>query len=143
MIVLMGLLLITCNQQSTKAIAFENDLTKLENDWMHAMMSRDQSKLDEIVATEFTVTGMKYLDTPAVSRNMWMQNTMQNLKIDSVHFINIKVSTVDDVGIVRAQFFWSGAYDTDHFSDTTSFVDTWIKKESGWRVVSRIVTDPD
>jgi hypothetical protein len=63
------------------------------------------------------------------------------MKVDSVQFIKMKVSTIDDIGIVKAQFYWSGTYDEDRFSDTTSFVDTWIKRDGGWRVVSRIVTE--
>jgi hypothetical protein len=108
---------------------------------MHAMMKRDQPVLDQLVAPEFTVTGMKYMDSAAVTRSIWMQNTMQDLKIDSVHFLKIKVNTTDEVGIVKAQFFWSGGYDESHFSDTTSFVDTWVKRNDDWRVVSRIITD--
>jgi hypothetical protein len=121
--------------------AVNDDLAKVENDWMYAMMNQDKAVLDEIVAPEFTVTGMKFLDSAAVTRGMWMQNVMQDMKVDSVHFIKMKVSTIDDIGIVKAQFYWSGTYDEDRFSDTTSFVDTWIKRDGGWRVVSRIVTE--
>jgi hypothetical protein len=108
---------------------------------MHATIKRDQAALDELVAPEFTVSGMKYIDSAIVTRSVWMQNILQDMKIDSAHFIKTKINTIDDVGIVRAQFYWSGVYGEDHFSDTTSFVDTWIKRGGGWRVVSRIVTD--
>ena len=83
----------------------------------------------------------EYIDSAAVTRNMWMYNTLHDLKIDSVHFIKAKATTVDDVGIVKAHFYWSGSYDEERFSDSTSFVDTWIKRYSGWQVVSRIITD--
>ena len=105
------------------------------------MMKKDQQALNQLLAPEFTVTGMKYIDSPAVTRNMWLHNTMQNMKIDSVHFINIKTSTVNDIAIVRAVFYWSGSYDEDHFSDTTSFVDTWTNRNGYWQVVSRVITD--
>ncbi len=134
-------LIAACNQNNTVQKPVNNDLTQLENDWMHAMMKKDQSTLNELMATEFTMSGMKYIDSPAVSRNMWMRNTMNDLKIDSVHFVNIKVKTVNDVGIVRSYLFWSGSYDEDHFSDTSLYIDTWIKNENGWQVVSRITTE--
>lgn len=116
------------------------DLAQVEKEWMYAMMKRDQSRLDEIVAPEFTVTGMNFMDSAAVTRGMWMQNVMQDMEIDSVHFIKTKVNTIGDVGIVRAQFYWSGTYGDDRFSDTTSLIDTWINR-GGWRVVSRIMTE--
>jgi hypothetical protein len=108
---------------------------------MHAMMKRDQVRLNELVAPEFTVTGMKYIDSPAVTRSVWIHNIMQDMKIDSVHFIKTKVAALTDVGIVRAKFYWSGAYDGDPFADSTSFVDTWVRRSAGWQVVSRVVTD--
>ena len=118
-----------------------NDRSQSENDWMQAMMKRDRPRLEELLAPEFTVTGMKYIDSAAVTRNMWMYNTLHDLKIDSIHFIKAKATTIDDIGIVKAHFYWSGSYDEDRFSDSTSFVDTWIKRYSGWQVVSRIITD--
>lgn len=136
----LAFLIASCGENNNQK-KISGDLVQLENDWMHAMMNRDQAVLDQLVAPEFTVTGMKYMDSAAVTRSMWMQNTMQDLKIDSVHFLKIKVNTTDEVGIVKAQFFWSGGYGESHFADTTSFVDTWIKRNGDWRVVSRIITD--
>lgn len=134
-----GMLLVACGNNNSPSMS--TDLTQLENDWMRAMMKKDKPVLDQLVAPEFTVTGMKYLDSAAVTRSVWMQNTMQDLKIDSVHFLKIKVNTTDEVGVVRAQFYWSGAYGETHFADTTSFVDTWVKRAGDWRVVSRVITD--
>jgi hypothetical protein len=135
---IIGFLLAACGGNTQ---TMSNDLKQLENDWMHATMKKDKAILDQLVAPEFTLTGMKYLDSAAVTRSMWMQNTMQDLKIDSGHFLNMKVTTTDEVGIVRAQFFWSGAYAASKFADTTSFVDTWVKRSGDWRVISRIITD--
>ena len=134
-------LLAACGGNSNQQKSTSNDLAQLENDWMHATMKRDQSFLNEIVAPEFTLSGMKYIDSPAVTRTMWMYNTMNNLKIDSVHFIKTKVSTIQDVGIVKAEFYWSGSYDERPFADSTSFVDTWVKRNGAWTVISRVMTD--
>jgi len=140
MFLLLALFIMACNN-STDQKPVSSDLGQLENDWMQATMKRDRSFLDQVVAPEFTVSGMKYIDSANVTRTVWMTNVMKDLTIDSVNFINKKVSTIDNVGIVKALFYWSGSYGQDHFSDTTSFVDTWIKRNGDWRVVSRIITD--
>jgi hypothetical protein len=140
MISLLGFVMVECGENNDKKTV-SSDLAQLENDWMHAMMKRDRSFLDQVVAPEFTVTGIKYMDSAAVTRTVWMTNVMQDLTIDSVHFINTKVSTIGDIGIVRAQFYWSGTYGQDRFSDTTSFIDTWVKRNGDWRVVSRVMAD--
>jgi hypothetical protein len=133
--------IIACSGDTNSGNASTNDLTQLENDWMHAMMKRDRSTLEQLVAQEFTVTGMKYIDSPAVTRNVWMNDVIQKLKVDSVHFLNIKTTTVGDAGVVRGLLYWSGSYGEDRFSDTTSFVDTWLKRTNDWKVISRVVTD--
>lgn len=133
-------LIVSCGESNMQKPA-NDDLVQIENDWMQAMMKRDKSVLEELVAPEFTVSGMNYFDSAAVTRSVWMKNILQDMEIDSVRFINTRVSTIDNIGIVRAQFYWSGVYGEDRFSDSTSFVDTWIKKGNRWRVVSRIVTE--
>lgn len=130
----------SCGENTTSK-PIENDLTKLENEWMNAMMQRDRPKLDELVAPQFSLSGMKDIDSAAVPRGMWMQNTLNDLKVDSVRFLKIKATTISDVGIVRARFYWSGTYDDDHFADSASLVDTWIKNENGWQVVNRVMMD--
>jgi hypothetical protein len=129
----------SCSENNTQKRS--DDLVQIENDWMHAMMKKGKPVLEELVAPEFTVTGMKYMDSAAVTRSMWMQNIMQDMKIDSVHFLKIKPITTEEAGIVKAQFYWSGSYGETHFADTLSFVDTWVKRNGDWRVVSRIITD--
>ena len=131
---LIGFLLASCVDKTTPATS--QDLTQLENDWMHAMMKKDKAVLEQLVTSEFTVTGMKYIDSAAVTRSIWMQNTLQDLKIDSVHFLKMKVNTTAEVGIVRAEFYWSSSITESHFADTTSFVDTWVKRNGDWRVVT-------
>jgi hypothetical protein len=128
-----------CGENNNKKNS--GDLVELENDWMHAMAKKDKPVLDQLVAPEFTVTGMKYIDSAAVTRSMWMQNILQDMRIDTVHFLKIKPTTTEEVGIVKAQFYWSGSYGESHFADTLSFVDTWVKRSGDWRVVSRIITD--
>ena len=129
-----------CNQSQENNVT-ENDLLKLENDWMNAMMKKDSSTLDKIVAPEFTLSGAKQLDRPAVPRVTWMKNAMKNMKIDSVHFINSKVNIIDNIAIVKASFFWKGAFDKEVFADTTFLIDTWMKTKHGWQVVSRVIAE--
>jgi len=132
---------IGCNSSSQDDKPLSSDLVQLENQFSQAVATRDHATLDRIVTPEFTVTGIKYMDSAAVTRSVWMTNIMQDMMIDSVHFINIKASSVDDVGIVRARFYWKGTYADQPFSDTTSFVDAWIKRNGDWRIVSRVIVD--
>jgi hypothetical protein len=127
--------------QNEKKESNEQEIKKLSNDWMIATMKRDEKTLNKIVAAEFKLGGTD-LNNPALPREIWMKNTMENLKIDSINYINMKVDIIDNVAIVQSVFYWSVAFhDMPAKKDTVNLVDTWIKRDHGWQVVSRLVVD--
>jgi hypothetical protein len=135
------LLLSSVNAQSEKKTTNEEEIKKLSNDWMMAAMKRDEKTLNKIVATEFKLGGTD-LNNPALPREVWMKNTMENLKIDSINYIKIQVDVIDDVAIVQSSFYWSVAFrDMPAKKSTVNLIDTWIKRSQGWQVVSRLVAD--
>jgi len=119
----------------------EQILTKLSNDWMTATMNKDENILNQIVAPEFTLGGTDF-ENPSIPRMLWMKNTMENLQIDTVKYIQLKVNVIDDVAIVQSVFYWSVAFKGGPMTeDTVNLVDTWLQREKGWQVVSRLVVD--
>ena len=127
------------NQNNSK----EQEIRKLMNDWMIAVMKRDEKTLNQIVAPEYKLDGTYPFDKPPLSREMWMINTMQHLKVDSVHYYDMKVDVIDNVAIVQSKFYWAGKFDNEPpFVDSTCvLVDTWMKRKQGWQVVSRLRVD--
>jgi hypothetical protein len=106
---------------------------------MRAAMTRDEKTLNMIVAPEFKLGGTD-LDKPGLPREIWMKNTMENLKIDSVDYIKMQVDIVDNVAIVCSRFYWSVSFrGSPAKEDTVNLVDTWIKRGDVWQVVSRLV----
>ena len=135
------LLISSAVAQNEKSLTIEQELKKLSNDWMTATMNRDEKTLNKIVATTFKLGGTD-LDNPGISRDFWMKNTMENIAIDSIHYIRMKVDVIDNVAIVQSELYWSVAFlDMPAKKDTVNLVDTWIKKGKSWQVVSRLVVD--
>jgi hypothetical protein len=67
---------------------------------------------------------------------------MENLKIDSVNYLKMKADIIENVAIVQSTFYWSVAFGSNPVNkDIVNLVDTWIKREQGWQVVSRLVVD--
>ena len=127
--------------QNEKSAAIEQEIKKLSNDWMTAAMNRDEKTLNKIVATTFRLGGTD-LDNPGISREVWMKNTMENLVIDSIHYIRMRVDVTDHVAIVQSELYWSVAFlDMPVKKDTVNLIDTWIKRGRAWQVVSRLVVD--
>ncbi len=127
--------------QNVKSSTIEQELKKLSNDWMTATMNRDEKTLNKIVATAFKLGGTD-LDNPGISRDIWMKNTMENIVIDSIHYIRMKVDVIDNVAIVQSELYWSVTFlEMPAKKDTVNLVDTWVKKGKSWQVVSRLVVD--
>ncbi len=136
------LLIITfVNAQNEKKEINEQEIKKLSNNWMTATMNRDEKALNKIVASEFKLGGTDF-DNPALPREIWMKNTMENIKIDSINYIKMQVDIIDNVAIVQSIFYWSASFrDMPAKKDTLNLVDTWIKRNQVWQVVSRLVVD--
>jgi hypothetical protein len=134
-------LVFSASAQNEKKLSTEQELKKLSNDWMIATMKRDEKTLNKIVAAEFKLGGTD-LNNPPLPREIWMKNTMENLKIDSINYINMKVDIIENVAIVQSVFYWSVAFKgMPAKKDTVNLIDTWIKRDQGWQVVSRLVVD--
>jgi hypothetical protein len=66
---------------------------------------------------------------------------MENLKIDSISYINMRIQVIDQVAIVHSSLYWSVSFrDMPARKDTVTLVDTWLKRGQSWQVVSRIVS---
>jgi len=114
--------------QNEKKTSNEQEIKKLSNDWMIAAKSRDEKTLNKIVGAEFKLGGTD-LDQPGLPREIWMKNTMENLKIDSINYIKMLVEVIDNVAIVQSTFYWSVSFrDMPAKKDTVNLVDTWIKR---------------
>jgi|SRR6478736_156876 len=120
----------------------KKEIEKLSTDWMRATMNRDEKTLNKIVAAEFKLGGTD-LDKPGLPRDVWMKNTMENLKIDSINYIKMRVDIIDNVAVVQSIFYWSAAFrDSPAVPATVNLIDTWINRGGqGWQVVSRLVVD--
>ena len=135
------LLVTLINAQNDKKEINEQEIKKLSNDWMTATKNRDEKTLNKIVAAEFKLGGTNF-DNPGLPREIWMKNTMENIKIDSVNYIKMQVDVIDNVAIVQSIFYWSASFrDMPVKKDTLNLVDTWIKRDKVWQVVSRLVVD--
>ena len=116
-------------------------ILQLEQKWMDAMKARDEATLNQLVGAEFALAGISDLDRLPVPRATWMDNTLHHLKVESVSFDKTKIHIFGDTAIVQAVFTWKGAFDDEHFIDTTLLIDTWLRRGGSWQVVSRLVSD--
>lgn len=132
------------SQSGNKVNDAEQEIRKLSNDWMRAAIDKDRKTLDRLVAPEFVLGGTDF-DNPnlkTLSRDTWMKNTMEKLKVDSFRYDKMQVRIIDNVAIVLCTFYWSYSFlGGPAQSATGNGVDTWMKRKKGWQVVNRLVVD--
>lgn len=117
----------------------EQALLKAEDAWMAAMQRRDRSALEQFLAPEFTLGGLGDPERDPLPRKVWLDNAVAHLKVDAVHFDQSRATVWGDTAQVHAVFSWSGAYDGEAFTDKVTLIDTWVRREGRWQVVSRLV----
>lgn len=141
---LTGFLFVLASYAGAQTSSHVNDeqlLKSLSNQWMQATMKRDLKLLDQLVAPEFQLGGSD-LSMPGLPRAVWIKNTLENIKIDSVNYLSMRVRVVENVAVVQSKFFWSFSFQNQPArKDTVNLVDTWIKRRQGWQVMSRLVVE--
>ncbi|MDQ0466090.1 hypothetical protein QO010_003883 [Caulobacter ginsengisoli] len=117
----------------------EKALLQAEDGWMAAMQRRDRSALERYLAPEFSLGGIGEPERDPLPRAVWLGNAIEHLKVDTVRFDQSRVTVWGDTAQVHAIFTWSGAYEGEAFTDKVTLIDTWVRRDGRWQVVSRLV----
>ena len=116
------------------AQSVEQQVTKLENDWVKAMIAKDYAVLDRVMADDFTVSGDP--DGSVGTKAQLISSIKSGESVTtSYKYADLKVRVYGNAAIVTGlQTFVSTLKGKDH-SGTFRFTDTWIKKGDSWQCV--------
>lgn len=124
--------------QATDSASMDSIKT-LEQDWADAVRTRDSATLESLVAANFSLSDEASANPP-VPRSTWMDNTLHNLKVDSIRLSNQKVVVKGDTATATLDFFWAGQFKTlPPFRDSTTLTDTWVRSGNAWQVHRRVL----
>ena len=113
----------------------EAELVTLTNAWTDAINTKDRSKLDELMAPEYTLYGWSgELRAP---RLQWLDNLFNHVKIRENTLRELSPRVYGDFAIVTSVGTWAGTWDGEPFNQKTIVVDTWRRINGRWRVVTR------
>ena len=125
---------------SSPSRSIADSVRTLEQVWADAVRTRDSSALERLVAPDFTVASAVDTTTPPLPRAVWMQNTLQRLRVDSIRLSPARVTVGGDTALATLTFVWAGQFmQTPPFRDSTELTDTWIRSSDGWRVARRVL----
>jgi ketosteroid isomerase-like protein len=121
------------------AASIESDreeLAALEEEWMAAMQRRDEARLEELVAPEFTFTAI-HIDPDPMTREAWMGAAMGGYTISSFYYDEKRVVVAGDTGVVHARYSQIAHWDGRDLSSVFRLTDVWARRGGRWQVVAR------
>ena len=117
----------------------EAELLSLTNAWTEAINAKNRSKLDELMAPEFTLHAWD--DSWQVARAEWLENLFSSYDIKEYHHSAIVPHVYGDVAMVASRWYWRGTRGVTEkkpFEEHGYVVDVWRRRRNRWQVVSRI-----
>jgi len=124
---------------NTAPSAAEAELLSLANAWTEAINAKNRSKLQELMASEFTLHAWD--DSWQVARAEWLENLFHSYDIKEYHHSAMVPHVYGDVAMIASRWYWHGARgaaEKKPFEEHGYVVDVWRRKGGRWQVVSRI-----
>ena len=109
------------------------EILQLTNEWNIAIINRDSTVLNKILAPEYSLNG-------SVSRDIWMNNTLHHLDTDTLKIVIPLVITFYGQAIKsEGTYFWKASYDgKPRINSNYVVTDIWLKRNGHWQVIIRM-----
>jgi Domain of unknown function (DUF4440) len=117
----------------------EAELVSLTNQWTSAILAKDRSKLETLMAPDFKLEGWD--GSWQVERPQWLENTFQSYEIVEYHHSDIVPHVYRDVAAITSKWYWRGKRGRNKekpFEEHGYVLDVWRRANDRWQVVSRI-----
>ncbi len=123
-------------------IETEQQIQKLQNEWMQAWVREDRATLERILAPEYKLIVSSMPDRP-VSREQWLA-LIGRYTAEAVNYDKMVVRLLGDTAVVSSLLNVEGAkVDGLDRSGTFFVTDVWQRRDGGWQVVSRYSSMPE
>ena len=115
----------------TDAGAVEQEIVKLEHEWVAAIQAKDTATIDRLLADDFvgTTNNRRYIKRDAIEDVR--EGEHETLVLDDV-----QVRLYGDTAIVDIDQVEKSRHGGDDFSGTYLFTNTWVKQGGSWKAVA-------
>lgn len=108
-------------------------IIQLENDWAKALINRDETVFNKLLAADFFYTENEKL----YSRNEVIQSAMSiSDTVSSAYNEDMQVHIKDKTAIVTGWLFVNGKGGNEKFNRKYKFTDIWYKKKGTWQLIA-------
>ncbi len=113
----------------------KDKLEQLSIDWMDAMILHDTATLRYLMAPEYKL--QSWDGKQSVYLSTWLDNLLHHITIVKFEQSGIYAEVHGDVALVTSMYSWSGTFNNNPFDSNGYIVDTWVRNNNHWQVISR------
>ncbi|MFZ1676767.1 MAG: nuclear transport factor 2 family protein [Saprospiraceae bacterium] len=124
---------LTFGQQQKANISDSTLIIQFENDWAKALMNRDETIFNKMLAADFFYTENEKLYTrvEVIQSVMSVSDT-----IESAYNEDMQVHIKDKTAIVTGWLFVNGRSNTGSFKRKYRFTDIWYNQKGSWKLIA-------
>jgi ketosteroid isomerase-like protein len=112
----------------------EKQLTKLENDWVQAMISKDYGVLERVMSDDYTDSGDP--DGSVGTKAQFIAAVKSGeVVVKSYKYSDLKVRVYGNAAVVTGLQTFDMTNKGKDAGGTFRFTDTWVKKGDSWQCV--------
>ena len=116
----------------------EQEIIRLNHEWIEAIGQRDAATLDRIIADDFIIAGW-LPDGQLADKQFYIEDCLKpvNFEQPSYNFDRWKVRTHGDVALVNCVFECHALVAGQPWGGVFLFTDVWVTGNGQWQVVTR------
>jgi ketosteroid isomerase-like protein len=128
------IVLLAASANAAQAPSDEEQISKLENDWVRALEKRDREGLNKVLAQEFTFIEP---DGSIVNRDDYLSDRSSTASvIDSFEIADVKVRVFGDSALVTGIAQISERRQGKRYRFSLRWKEFWVKEFGNWKVFS-------
>lgn len=121
------------------AESVEQDIQRLEREWMAAWVARDRAACERTPADDFMLTSARGILMP---KNDWLAAAMSSFVCTAFDWEELLVRPFGDAALVHGRARQQASVAGQDWSGVFLVTDVWVRRNSQWQVVSRHGTGP-
>ena len=120
----------------------QEELIRLQHDWMEAVKRRDIEFLERLLGPEFVlITSRPGIETR--TRRQYLDVTRDRYRLESFEYVELDAHAYGDFGFVRSRYSQRGWMDDQERNQAFLMTDVWVRRDGAWQAVSRHISPLD
>ena len=120
-------------------VAVAHELVELAHDLARAVSDHDVARLEELLASEFTLQGA----AGQLDRDEFLQAGAGPYEIDEFTYEQIDPEIYGNTAVLVSRYSQVARFDGRHLSHRMHVTDIWTRRDARWQIVRRHATVAD